>query len=208
MFTRRSIQAILDEWKPDIVHAHLRRATRLLANCNTSAAKVSTLHIGVNGPHFLNMDALIAISPWQLDQVPKSFGGRVQWIRNSLVPHPRPSANKIRELRNEFGCNESTFVIGGVGRLSQSKGWDILIEAFKKAGLENAILVLVGDGSEAKNLKKLAGQAPTIQFLGFKHNIKDYYAAFDVFVCPSREEPMGRVILEAMDAGVDVSLHI
>ncbi len=203
-FTRKSIQSILDEWQPDIAHAHLRRATRMLARCNTSAAKVSTLHIGVNGPHFMQMDALVAISPWQLEHIPDNYNGKVQWIRNSLVPHHKPTDEHIQQLRQEFGAKTNTFVVGGVGRLSRSKGWDLLIQAFKNAELKDALLVLIGDGSEVKNLKEQAGEHPSIRFLGFKHNIKDYYSTFDIFVCPSREEPMGRVILEAMDAGVDV----
>ena len=39
---------------------------------------------------------------------------------------------------------------------------------------------------------------------GFRSNVKDYYQAFDLFVCPSRREPLPRVILEALDAGVPV----
>jgi glycosyltransferase involved in cell wall biosynthesis len=36
---------------------------------------------------------------------------------------------------------------------------------------------------------------------GFRKNIKDYYQAFDLFVCPSRREPLPLVMLEAFDAG-------
>ena len=200
-FIKRNLQRHLDAIQPHVVHAHLRRATRVLAQCQTDAAKVSTLHIGVNGPQFLEMDALIAISPWQLKQVPQAYAGKVQWIRNSLSPHPMPSENVRLDLRREMG--DAKFIIGGVGRMSKSKGWDLLIEAFKRAHLPQTKLVLIGEGRDKEKLVKLAGH-PDILFLDYKHNIKDYYSAFDVFVCPSREEPMGRVILEAMDAGTPV----
>ncbi|WP_075187325.1 glycosyltransferase [Teredinibacter haidensis] len=203
-FTRKSIQNIIDRWQPQVIHAHLRRPTRLIAKCKTDAVKISTLHIGVNGAQFLDMDALIAISPWQLEHIPNEYSGEVQWIRNSLLPHPALPLNKIGELRNQLGATEKTFVIGGVGRLSNSKGWDVLIEAFKTANLDNALLLLIGEGRDATKLKKLSDNRPNIRFLGFQNNVKDYYAAFDVFVCPSREEPMGRVVLEALDAGVRV----
>jgi glycosyltransferase involved in cell wall biosynthesis len=39
---------------------------------------------------------------------------------------------------------------------------------------------------------------------GFRQDVKDCYQAFDLFVCPSRREPLGRVVLEALDAGVPV----
>jgi glycosyltransferase involved in cell wall biosynthesis len=43
-----------------------------------------------------------------------------------------------------------------------------------------------------------------VQLVGFRSNIKEYYQAFDLFVCPSRREPLGRVVLEALDAGAPV----
>ena len=44
-FVRSRLQRILDDESPDIVHAHLRKSTRILSRCATRAAKVSTLHI-------------------------------------------------------------------------------------------------------------------------------------------------------------------
>ncbi|MFT3906447.1 MAG: glycosyltransferase [Steroidobacteraceae bacterium] len=202
-FTRRRIQRVLDEWRPDVVHAHLRRATRLLAACRTPAARLSTLHLKINGPQFLQMDGLVCISPWQLETIPAAFTGLARLIRNSLVPHPRQGEERIALLRTEMGATPQTFLIGGVGRLAHSKGWDVLVRAFARAQLPDARLVLIGEGRERPRLQRLAaGQA--VQLLGFRPNAKDYYQAFDVFVCPSRSEPMGRVIMEALDAGVPV----
>jgi glycosyltransferase involved in cell wall biosynthesis len=39
---------------------------------------------------------------------------------------------------------------------------------------------------------------------GFREDAKQLYQAFDVFVSPSRTEPFGRVIVEALDAGTPV----
>ena len=202
-FLKSNVQKYINRIQPDVVHAHLRRATRVLAKCKTEAATISTLHIGVNGPQFLEMDALIAISPWQVPQVPESYKGKLQWIRNSLTPHNHPSQSDRTRLRVEMAGDDNSFIIGGVGRLSKSKGWDLLIDAYKKAKLPNAKLILIGEGRDKEQLLQLANH-PDIVFLGYRHNVKDYYSAFDVFVCPSREEPMGRVILEALDAGTEV----
>ena len=202
-FLRRRVQRLLNAIQPDIVHAHLRKPTRILASCHTQAAKISTLHIGVNGPQFLAMDGLIAISPWQLAHVPTDYRGEVQWIRNSLSPHTQPAAEKIATLRHELGADDTTFLIGGIGRQSHSKGWDTLIKAFALAKLPNSRVILIGEGREHDALVQLA-RALNIGFFGFKKDVKDYYAALDLFVCPSRNEPMGRVILEAMDAGTPV----
>jgi len=40
--------------------------------------------------------------------------------------------------------------------------------------------------------------------LGFRPDVQACYQAFDVLVCPSRFEPLPRVVLEAMDAGTPV----
>lgn len=200
--TQSRIQKLLSELQPDVVHAHLRKSTRILSRCATNAVKVSTLHLGINGRAFLDMDALIAISPWQLEHIPKQYNGIVKWIRNSLKPGSKPSTQQIQKLRASI-CDDKHLLIGGVGRLSFSKGWDILIQAFKQANLPNCTLVIIGEGSLEKKLRKLA-EGSEIKFLGFKNDIKNYYPAFDLLVCPSREEPMGRVILEALDAGTPV----
>ena len=47
-FLQKNLQKILDTEQPDVIHAHLRRSTRVLAKCKTNAVKVSTLHIGIN----------------------------------------------------------------------------------------------------------------------------------------------------------------
>src|SRR3546814_8749639 len=39
---------------------------------------------------------------------------------------------------------------------------------------------------------------------GWRKDLKDVYQSLDLFVCPSRFEPLPRVMLEAYDAGVPV----
>jgi glycosyltransferase involved in cell wall biosynthesis len=41
-------------------------------------------------------------------------------------------------------------------------------------------------------------------FAGFRANAKDYFQCFDLFVSASRREPLGRVMVEALDAGTPV----
>ena len=43
-----------------------------------------------------------------------------------------------------------------------------------------------------------------MSFAGFREDAKDLCQAFDLFVSPSRIEPFGRVIVEALDAGTPV----
>lgn len=189
---------------PDVIHAHLRRSTRLVAALRSPAVKVSTLHIDFNGRHFHAMDGLICNARWQIAQLPRSYQGLSHKAHNSLTPHRRLPAAELAALRQSLGVAPGDFLIGGVGRLSHVKGWDTLIDAV--LGLPDARLklVLFGQGSDEAALRRRAASDSRIQLAGFNRQVKDWYAALDVFVCPSRFEPLPRVILEAMDAGTPV----
>lgn len=200
--TRARLARELAMFGPDVVHAHLRRATRLLAQIRPDAALFSTLHLRINGPQFLEMDALVCISPWQREEVPREFAGEAIYIRNSLVPNRRLDAAEVASLRAGLGVAPDEFLIGGVGRLAHSKGWDTLIEAFLQARLPPARLVIIGEGRERRRLERLGDGRVLLP--GFRRNVKDYYQVFDLCVVPSRSEPMGRVVLEALDGGAPV----
>jgi len=200
--TERRLAELVATWRPDVIHTHLRRGTRYVARMRRDAVHVSTLHLHLNGRHYLRTDGLFCISEWQLATVPGSYRGLAFLVPNSLVPHPRLPAERIRALRAEFGAGDDDYLIGGVGRLVGRKGFDVLIRAFAAAGLPNARLLIVGDGSERGRLGRLAGER--VAFAGFRSDVKDFYQAFDLFVCPSSYEPFGRVIAEALDAGVPV----
>jgi glycosyltransferase involved in cell wall biosynthesis len=200
--TEQRLAALIREWRPDVIHTHLRRGTRYVARNRGNAVHVSTLHLYLNGPHYLRADGLFCISEWQLATVPIRFQGKAFLVPNSLLPHPRLSAERVREIRSELGAGDDDYLIGGVGRLVERKGFDLLIRAFEQAGLPQARLVIVGDGSARQGLERLAGERVT--FAGFRRDVKDIYQALDLFVCPSRYEPFGRVIAEALDGGVPV----
>jgi len=201
-FPRADIARALDEFKPDVIHAHLRKSTRMLARIKPEAVTIVTLHMTVNGPHFTALDAIVCIARWQHDDIPKDYRGRVYDIKLAYIPHRRLTAEQVTQLRAEIGVKPGEFLVGGVGRLAHSKGLDTLIEAFKQANLPNSKLVILGEGRERPRLEKLL--APGITLPGFRPDAKDFYQAFDVFVCPSRREPLPYVLLEALDAGVPI----
>jgi glycosyltransferase involved in cell wall biosynthesis len=201
-FPRAAIESAIGEWRPDVIHAHLRRSTKLLARIRPACPAVVTLHITVNGPHFADMDGIICIARWQEHAIPRDYDGRVYHIDPGYIPNRRLSPKEIEALRRELNVQPNEFLIGGVGRLSYKKGFDVLIAAFERAAIPNAKLVILGEGSERRRLERIRGSRVSLP--GFRANIKDYYQAFDVFVCPSRQEPFGFVLLEALDAGVPV----
>jgi glycosyltransferase involved in cell wall biosynthesis len=200
-FSAGGLRRAIAAFRPDVVHAHLRKSTRLLAQQRPPCPTVVTLHMWVNGPHFHDMDGVIVIADWQKQGL-VGYRGRVFDINESLVPHRRLPPDEIARLRAELGAGPGEFLVGGVGRLAKSKGFDTLIRAFVAANVPGAKLAIVGDGRERARLEKLA--AGRVRFTGFRKDVKDCYQAFDLFVSPSRSEPLGRVLFEALDAGVPV----
>ena len=202
--TRASLAGVLAQWRPDLVHTHLRRGTRYVAQLRSGVPHVATLHIALNGPHFLETHGLICISEWQLETVRREgYAGRLTQVPNSLVPQPRLPAERLRELRRLAQAEGARLVVGAVGRLTDGKGFDVLIRAFRRAALPGSRLVIVGDGRARARLERLARGLP-VTFTGFRHDAKEWFQLFDVFVSPSRIEPFGRVIVEALDAGAPV----
>jgi glycosyltransferase involved in cell wall biosynthesis len=200
--TRRCLAEAIRSRRPDVIHTHLRRGTRYVAQIGAGPVHFCTLHLSLNGPHYLRTDGLVCISEWQLETVPSSYRGRVFLLPNSLVPQPRLGRDAVRELRAQFGAGDDNLLVGGVGRLAWSKGFDVLVRAFKQAALPGAKLVIVGEGRQRARLERLAG--PDVMLTGFREDAKNIFQALDLFVSPSRIEPFGRVIVEALDAGTPV----
>lgn len=205
LLTQWRLARLVREFEPDVIHCHLRRGTRLVSRIDTRAVKVSTLHIGFNGRHFHGMDGIVCNARWQVSQVPGDFKGLVHKANNSLIPQRRLDPGQVAALRASVGAGPGDFLVGGVGRLSAVKGWDTLIDAVRALPqLTHLRLVIFGQGRDEAALKQRTGGDARITLPGFRPDVKDLYQAFDVFVCPSRFEPLPRVMLEAMDAGTPV----
>lgn len=89
-------------------------------------------------------------------------------------------------------------VLLALGRLHVNKGFDVLLTALES--LPHAVLWLGGVGPEESNLRKLAGKlgiGDHVRFLGWRQDVPALMAAADLFVCASRHEPLGNVVLEA-----------
>jgi glycosyltransferase involved in cell wall biosynthesis len=200
--TQSSVEQRIQDFAPDIIHTHLRRSSRIIARAKFGVPSVATLHNRANGPHFFELDGLICNGHWQVREIPRSYQGQVFKLNQLFTPHRRLNEQEILALRESLGVAPGQFLVGAVARLAHSKGLDHLIEAFRLAELPNARLVILGEGRERARLERMLG--PNMAMPGFRNNVKDYYQAFDVFVCPSRREPLPLVMLEAFDAGVPV----
>lgn len=91
------------------------------------------------------------------------------------------------------------------GRLHRNKGFDVLLRAL--ARVPDATLWLAGSGPEAAALKALCaglGLDERVRFLGWREDVTALMASVDLFVCPSRHEGLGSIVLEAWAHGCPI----
>jgi glycogen(starch) synthase len=94
-----------------------------------------------------------------------------------------------------------------VGRLVPQKGFDVLLDAFASEHLVGLNLVLAGDGFERASLETQTAEldlGSRVRFLGSvdRSRLARLLRGAQVFTLPSRGEPFGIALLEAMAAGV------
>lgn len=92
-------------------------------------------------------------------------------------------------------------IFGAIGRFHQQKGFDTLIAAFRSPALAETQLIIAGAGDQEPFLRKLAGDAPNIKFIGPEKDPAAFYTQVDCVIIPSRWEAFGLVASEAMAAG-------
>jgi len=93
-----------------------------------------------------------------------------------------------------------------VGRLKKIKRQDILLKAYAKSNIDEDLIIL-GDGEELENLKKLTKKLNLISkvhFLGWKENPYPYLKHAKLFVLSSAVEGFGNVLAESLIVGTPV----
>lgn len=116
------------------------------------------------------------------------------------------------KLREELQLAPGRPVILFASKLQPRKHADHLIEAYARlcATSPNPVpyLLIVGDGEERNRLETRARELNLegVRFLGFRNQseLPAFFALADVFVLPSRHEPWGLIVNEAMAAGCAV----
>ncbi|HVK66797.1 MAG TPA: glycosyltransferase family 4 protein [Polyangium sp.] len=114
---------------------------------------------------------------------------------------------EARAFRQELGIPADDLVVNYAAKLIPVKGCADLIRAFAARPRPGAHLVLVGDGPLRGELESLAKSlSARVHFVGFvnQKRMPAAYALGDVFVLPSRFEPWGLAVNEAMNLGLPI----
>lgn len=212
------LRSWLKEVEPALVHTHLLHADLLggLASLGLDPPVLTTKHNDDRFKHAtgygwfargLNhcFDRGIAISH-HLESFYRNELGvtSLPWetIHYGLDPGP---FEKTRSKTNP----DDPLTFGILARLTEQKGHATLLEAFERIvrdGVE-AELRIVGDGPLRDSLEGRVEELELnerVRFEGYREDVPDVLAEFDVFVHPSRWEGFGLVFLEAMAAKLPV----
>jgi glycosyltransferase involved in cell wall biosynthesis len=116
------------------------------------------------------------------------------------------TANEREYTRKLYGINEKSIVFIFVGRLVEHKGLRNLLTVFKNLKNDQAVLLIVGDGTMRQQVEHDASIHSNIRYAGRLSGnklITTFHAA-DTLVLPSFMEPWGLVVNEAMALGLPV----
>ena len=117
------------------------------------------------------------------------------------------AAPKQAALRASLNLEPSRPVILFASKLQERKHAIHLVQAYAELLKTNPspYLVIVGDGEERANLEAFARdhKLTGVRFAGFQNQsaLPAFFELSDVFVLPSRHEPWGLIVNEAMAAG-------
>jgi glycosyltransferase involved in cell wall biosynthesis len=158
-------------------------------------------------------DRLVTLTPREIaEHLERGIGSAAQYaVVPSGVPTQalREAAPSRAAARARLGLSAGAYVVAGVGRFVPIKGFDLLVEALAGlvARVPDAHVLLIGDGVERGALQARAaalGVADRLHVSGAVSDVTGVLPAADVLAAPSRNEGMGRVLVEAMALGLPV----
>jgi glycosyltransferase involved in cell wall biosynthesis len=216
------LTAHLADIRPDVIHTHMYRADVV----GTKAA-IALANAGHRRPYVVSTvhssrirasedrATLRALTP-EMDQliaVSKAIERKIADERPGLAPvrliyngvdldrydHQEPCCT----LRDEYGMEPGSQIVGVVARLEPEKGHQTLLDAWPHVlrKVPDAYLLIVGEGSRRDALEQQAAAnriAHRVVFTGRRDDVPAVTAALDVAVLPSHREAQGLSILEAM----------
>ncbi len=198
--TGRALKREIQAFEPDIVLSWMNRATSMCPDGDY--VHVARLGGYYDLKYYRACDHLI---------------GNTKDIVDYLVEHDWPS-DKAHYLPNFVLSEEATPLSRGeyytpegvpllltMGRLHENKAFDVLLHAMSR--VSDVYLWIAGEGPLREDLQKLAeklGIKPRVRFLGWREDTAALLQTADVFICPSRHEPLGNVVIEAWAQGKPV----
>lgn len=194
--TKRLIRTVAAAFRPQIALSYMSRATQHTPRGPyVLAARLGGYY---DLKYYRHADHLVGITPDLVDYFVREGWPRE---RTSMIPNFVEDTPVTPLSRADWDTPEGVPLITAVGRLHENKAFDTLIAAV--AALPDAWLWIAGEGPLRGQLEAqaaAAGIAGRTRFLGWQDDPLPTVAAADVYVVPSRHEPLGSVVLEGWAA--------
>ncbi len=224
---RDSIEETIRDLSPDLVHCNSLSTSRLVGPTTHELAVPSLgylrdiLKLSKKAVNDINLiDRIIAVS-----QATKDWHGgqgldlsRAHVVYNGVDARRfRPATSPDNSIRNELGIRDDAPVILFVGQIGMRKGVDVLMDAFLTIAARNpdVHLLIVGQRHSQKQ-EALEYEARLIErsrnpvlrnrihWLGSRLDVDSIMRNSTLLVHPARQEPLGRVLLEAAASGLPI----
>lgn len=192
-FKKICVKKIINKIQPDIIHAHLGNAAKILKKKWGFYKTVTTMHMNFNKKYFNHIDGIICSNNHQLKNIKKIYKGKI--IKILLWPIEK-FKNQKNNLKQKLKIPSDYYIFGSIGRFHPQKGFDFLAKSFDEIKLNKTILLLVGNGHE--QLKKKYTHNKNIIFLDHIKHPTNIYQILDSAVFVSRWESFGITLIEAM----------
>jgi glycosyltransferase involved in cell wall biosynthesis len=120
------------------------------------------------------------------------------WVSECFVP-------QVDQREKVFGIEKDVFTLLFVGRLSEEKGIDDLIEISKSLDKKEIDykMVFVGEGPAYQKIKDSISNALIIGWQS-KETLASMYSSADLLLLPSKFDTFSCVVLEALSCGLPV----
>jgi len=153
-------------------------------------------------------DGIVSYSKKIIEQDIKGFSFPVE--RTCVIPPGISIYNgPIKDMREEFGLDSETLVIGVIGRLKPDRGYDVILRAFRhvREKIDQVKLVIVGRSSQIeKSINEpltALGLEGDVILAGYR--VDDYFsmiAMFDLFIMMrAGSDGSARALREVMAMG-------
>jgi len=226
-----ALRKIKKEIKPDFSLSFGPEANvmNVLSNFALKTKTILSVHI-IEGTYFKNYpflfrwfhklvmrfvyklaNKIVVVSQGVAQDLIENFGVKKEKIAviynfQDLEEINKASLEELGEFKNLFLKNK---VVISVGRLASQKGFQYLIEGFKKVVEKHpeTILVILGEGKLEEELEKLIENLnlkEKVFLLGFQKNPFKFLKNSSIFVLSSVQEGLPMVLIEAMACGLPV----
>lgn len=197
--TRGTIEETLAAFKPDVVQNWAGRWSRFIPR--TPQPQVARMGLPMPKKYVKNADYVVCATDDVCQYLRKKGLPEAQTVHiPTIVNIPPKGFEDFRyDVRAEYGIPHEAHLVLLLGRLHESKGFDVALFALNTLP-ENVHMLIVGEGGEKPGLEDAVAVddlGHRVHFAGWIDNTSPIFAAADSFLLPSRRQSSCNVILEA-----------